>query len=66
MLPEMGPPATIAWEYPMADNSWAVEIEQFYDDIRLDRPPSAGLVDAYEALKIIEKIYQESGYDHSA
>ncbi|MGO4567293.1 Gfo/Idh/MocA family protein [Rhizobium sp. 2YAF20] len=66
MLPEMGPPATIAWEYPMADNSWAVEIEQFYDDIRLDRPPSAGLVDAYAALKIIEKIYQESGYDHSA
>ncbi|PZM14863.1 Gfo/Idh/MocA family protein [Rhizobium tubonense] len=66
MLPEMGPPETLAWEYPMADNSWAVEIEEFYDDIRLDRPTSAGLVDASEALKIIEKIYQESGYDHSA
>jgi predicted dehydrogenase len=66
MLPEMGPPETLAWEYPMADNSWAVEIEEFYDDIRLNRPTSAGLLDAYEALKIIEKIYQESGYDHSA
>lgn len=66
MLPEMGPPETTAWEYPMADNSWAVEIEEFYDDIRLDRPSAAGLSDAYEALKIIEKVYQESGYDHRA
>jgi predicted dehydrogenase len=64
MLPEMGPPETLAWEYPMADNSWAIEIEEFYQDIRLDRPPAAGLHDAYEALKIIEKIYKESGYDH--
>lgn len=64
MSPEMGPPETLAWEYPMADNSWAVEIEEFYDDIRLGRPASAGLGDAYEALKIIEKIYKESGYDH--
>lgn len=64
MSPEMGPPETFAWEYPMADNSWAVEIAEFYDDILLDRPPSAGLVDASEALKIIEKIYMESGYDH--
>jgi len=66
MLPEMGPPDTTSWEYPMADNSWAVEIEEFFEDIRLDRPSSAGLSDAYESLKIIEKIYQESGYDHSA
>ncbi|MBO9170430.1 Gfo/Idh/MocA family oxidoreductase [Rhizobium sp. L245/93] len=66
MLPEMGPPDTTAWEYPMADNSWAVEIEEFYEDIRLDRASSAGLSDAYESLKIIEKIYRESGYDHSA
>ncbi len=65
MLPEMGPPETLSWEYPMADNSWAVEIQELYDDIHLDRPTSAGLGDAYEALKIIEKIYEESGYDHS-
>ena len=25
MSPEMGPPETFAWEYPMADNSWDVE-----------------------------------------
>ena len=66
MLPEMGPPETTSWEYPMGDDSWAVEMLEFYDDIRLDRAPSAGLDDAYAALKIIEKIYRESGYDHCA
>ncbi|TQX86918.1 MULTISPECIES: Gfo/Idh/MocA family oxidoreductase [unclassified Rhizobium] len=66
MLPQMGPPETSAWEYPMADNSWEVEIAEFFEDITLNRAPEAGLNDAFEALKIIEKIYQESGYDHSA
>lgn len=66
MLPEMGPPETTSWEYPMGDDSWAVEMTEFYDDIRLNRAPSAGLGDAYAALKIIEKIYRESGYDHCA
>jgi len=64
MLPEMGPPETRSWEYPMGDNSWEVEMAEFYDDIRLNRAPDAGLSDAYEALKIIEQIYKESGYDH--
>ena len=66
MLPEMGPPETTSWEYPMGDDSWAVEMAEFYEDIRLDRTPAAGLKDAYEALKIIEIIYRESGYDHRA
>lgn len=66
MLPEMGPPETTAWEYPMGDDSWAVEMAEFYEDIRLDRAPAAGLRDAYEALKVIQTIYKESGYDHCA
>jgi predicted dehydrogenase len=66
MLPEMGPPETTSWEYPMGDNSWLVEMAEFYEDIRLSRTPAAGLGDAYAALKIIEQIYRESGYDHSA
>lgn len=64
MLPEMGPPETVSWEYPMGDDSWAGEMAEFYDDIRLNRSPAAGLSDAYAALKIIEQIYKESGYDH--
>lgn len=66
MLPEMGPPETTTWEYPMGDDSWAVEMQEFCEDIRLNRRPAAGLNDAYQALKIIEKIYRESGYDHCA
>jgi len=66
MLPQMGPPETVSWEYPMADDSWAVEMTEFYEDIHLDRVPSAGLNDAYQALKVIEKIYKDSGYDHCA
>jgi predicted dehydrogenase len=66
MLPEMGPPETTSWEYPMADNSWEVEFAEFLDDIHLKRQPSAGIRDAIEALTIIEKIYRISGYDHDA
>jgi predicted dehydrogenase len=66
MLPQMGPPETLSWEYPMSDDSWAIEIAEFYEDIQLNRTPAAGLNDAYQALKIIEKIYTDSGYDHCA
>ena len=66
MLPEMGPPETLSWEFPMADDSWAVEISEFFEDIRADREPAAGLPDAMAALKIIDSIYRGSGYDHSA
>jgi predicted dehydrogenase len=65
MLPEMGPPETLTWEYPMLDNSWGVELEEFYDDIQFDRSPSVDLIDAYQSLIIIENIYKESGYDYS-
>ena len=66
MLPEMGPPETSAWEYPMGDNSWAIEFKEFCEDIALNREPAANLQDACEALKIIQKIYKDSGYDYSS
>ena len=66
MLREMGPPETTIWEYPMADNSWEVEMTEFLEDIRLARTPSAGLQDAVAALEIVDKIYRRSGYDHRA
>jgi len=50
----------------MGDDSWAVEIAEFFEDIRLDREPSAGLLDAQAALKVVESIYRESGYDNCA
>jgi predicted dehydrogenase len=59
MLPEMGPPVTTAWEYPMADNSWELECACFLEDIRLGRQPRPGLEDAQAALRVVERIYEE-------
>ena len=64
MLPEMGPPETTMWEYPMADDSWEVEMAEFLEDIELGRKPAAGLADAVAALDIVDAIYRRSGYDH--
>jgi len=66
MLPEMGPPETTIWEYPMADDSWEAETSEFLEDIRLGRQPAAGLDDAVAVLEIVEKVYRMSGYDHCA
>jgi predicted dehydrogenase len=56
MLPQMGPPETTIWEYPMRDNSWELEFAEFLEDIRLCRTPAASLDDARAALEIVEKI----------
>jgi len=64
MKPEMGPPETTIWEYPMLDDSWTVEFAEFVDDIRLMRTPAAGLREAMAVLGIIERIYEVSGYDY--
>ncbi|CAN5253220.1 hypothetical protein BH10PSE9_BH10PSE9_03690 [soil metagenome] len=61
MLPEMGPPETTIWEYPMADDSWAAEFAEFAEDIALQRQPSAGLSDAIAVLRVIESVYAGSG-----
>jgi len=61
MLPQMGPPETTIWEYPMADTSWEIEFAEFVEDIRLGRPPAVSLSDARAALQIVEKIYEVSG-----
>ena len=60
MRPEMGPPDTTTWEYPGPDHSWQREFTEFLDDIRMNRPPAAGLVDARAALVIVEEIYRQS------
>ena len=64
MLPEMGPPETTIWEYPMADNSAQLEMQEFIEDIRLAREPAASLKDALAALAVVERIYEQSGYDY--
>jgi len=58
MSPELGPPETFAWEYPMADNSWETEFQLFLEDIRENREPSPGVRDAQAALRVIEAVYK--------
>jgi predicted dehydrogenase len=60
MLPEMGPPETTSWEYPRGDKSWALELAEFLEDIRLDRQPAASLIDARAALAVVEAIQRQS------
>jgi predicted dehydrogenase len=59
MSPEMGPPETLTWEYPMADDSWQQEGAAFLEDIRLRRQPDPGICDAQAALRVIEQVYRE-------
>jgi predicted dehydrogenase len=62
MLPQMGPPETTVFEFPGADDSWALETRAFVEDIRTAREPSPGLREAIRTLEIVEEIYRQSGY----
>jgi predicted dehydrogenase len=62
----MGPPETCSWEYPIPDNSWNVETEAFLDCVRTGGQDTCGLEDAIAALKVVETIYERSGYAHRA
>ncbi len=65
MSDEMGPPDAEEWSYEGKDESWAKEMNELYKDIEQNRDPNPGLKDVYEVLKIIDKVYKESGYDYS-
>jgi predicted dehydrogenase len=58
MLPEMGPPETTIFEYPRGDQSWKLEMAEFFEDIRLRRTPVPGLKEARAALAVVEQIYR--------
>lgn len=57
MLPEMGPPATRAWEWPQADRSWGRELDDVLGAIEGRPAVGASLDDAVEALRIVEEAY---------
>jgi predicted dehydrogenase len=62
MLPEMGPPDTVSWEFPRGDQSWAIEFGEFVKDIHEGREPDPGLQDAKVVLDVVGTIYGRSGY----
>lgn len=59
MLPQMGPPETTIWEFPRGDESWKIEMAEFFEDIKLKRTPVPGLKEARAALAVVEKIYAQ-------
>jgi predicted dehydrogenase len=59
MLPQMGPPETTIWEFPRGDESWKIEMAEFFKDIKLKRTPAPGLKEAKAALAVVEKIYAQ-------
>jgi predicted dehydrogenase len=67
MLPQMGPPETTIWEYPGEDRSWHLEWQHFSDCVRNHRQPSGDLDDALAALRVVQRLYDNSKfYDNSA
>ena len=56
MKKKMGKPNSKEWNYKN-DNSWRIEMEEFYKDIKLNRKPNPGLNEAIKNLKIIKQIY---------
>jgi len=62
MKPEMGPPDTKLYEYRGPDESWRNEMVEFEKDIQLKRKPGAGLAEIRVALRVVESIYQKSGF----
>jgi predicted dehydrogenase len=59
MLKEMGPPKTVIYEYPMGDNSWKIEMDEFFKDIQLNRQPIPGLNEGIETLKVVDTLYKQ-------
>lgn len=57
MLPEMGPPKTKIWEFPSVDNSWELELHEFFRDIQNDSSHSDNLTSSKRVLEIISQIY---------
>lgn len=57
MTPELGPPPTTIYEYPMGDDSWSEEYRAFLEDVALDREPDPNFEDAAAALSIVEHVY---------
>ncbi len=61
MLPQMGPPETTVWDYPMSDASWASEFAAFKSDQASATASIADVDDACAVLGIIEAAYRRRG-----
>ena len=58
MSKKMVKPKLKKWKFKSKDVSWKNEIKEFYKDIAYNRKPNVNLMDAYQTLKIKNKIYK--------
>lgn len=58
MKPEMGPPDTQVFEFPGEDISWKAEWKNFKDSIAQKTKVVGDIIDAFESLKIVGKVYE--------
>ena len=57
MLPQMGPPETVSWEYPGEDLSWRREFEFFAAAIERGDHSTEALENARAVLQTVNQIY---------
>jgi predicted dehydrogenase len=57
MRPEMGPPDAVIYEYAPFDRSWALEWADFARAVREGARPCGDVLDALEALRIVDRVY---------
>jgi predicted dehydrogenase len=57
MTPQMGPPDAVAYEYAPADRSWALEWADFSHAVSAGTRPCGDVIDALEALRVVDRIY---------
>ena len=60
MLPEMGPPVSETWSFPEPDDSWALELQEFIEDLRTGARNSDNLDSSLEILRVIGEIYSRT------
>lgn len=60
MLPQMGPPKTLIYEFLPNNIEWKTEINDLVSNIKNNTEPHANLQDALETLKIVEEIYTQA------
>jgi hypothetical protein len=56
----MGPPVSQTWTFPEPDNSWALEINEFVEDLLIGSRKSDNLDSSLEVLRVIEEIYSRT------
>lgn len=58
MLPEMGPPRTMIWEWPQPDQSWSLEVSDVLAGLSGRATLGADLEDCIAAFSIVEEAYR--------